>query len=593
MIGDAPHPSLDFPALAAALGGQYELERELGRGGMGIVFLARDLKLHRQVAIKTLLPHLVADERVRERFIREARTAAALAHAGIVPIHRADEVNGQVFFVMGFVEGESLAQQVRERGPLPPAEVVGYLRDVAAALGAAHERGVIHRDVKAENILIERRSGRAVVTDFGIARLAEASPLTATGLVLGTVYYMSPEHVSGEPVDARSDIYSLGIVAFHALTGRFPFESETASAVLVAHVTKAAPRLGNVVPGVPASLARLVDRCLAKDPALRYPSCSALGDALAELTAELIADANPPSAAPVDGRAQNRADVLVSETEAQAVWERAAQLQAQPDAPAPRTAAAERREPASRSSAYSLDVVRDSAREAGISTGYVDRALVEHGLASAGGAAGAAGPGRELSARAPASSLVRDVCIDGKSPWTGTRPNIDYELVVDGEMPESDFDWLVETIRRALADVGVVSTVGRSLSWASADAQRKVHISVQVRGGRTTIRVGERLAPLRGSIFGGVMGGFGGGFGGGSIGIVMGTTHILPLAFAAAAVIVGGSYAAARMIYGRTARDRDRALRALTERLGDEVRNSIAERDRNMARSQIGRPGGK
>src|SRR5688500_13790859 len=138
---DPSHPSIAFPELAAALGGQYELERELGRGGMGVVFLARDLKLERPVAIKTLLPHLVADERVRERFIREARTAAALAHPGIVPIHRADEVNGQVFFVMGFVEGASLAQQVRDRGSLPPREVAGYLRDVAAALGAAHERG--------------------------------------------------------------------------------------------------------------------------------------------------------------------------------------------------------------------------------------------------------------------------------------------------------------------------------------------------------------------------------------------------------------------------------------------------------------------
>src|SRR5687767_11618948 len=256
---------------------------------MGVVFLARDLKLHRQVAIKTLLPHLAHDERVRERFLREARTAASLAHPGIVPIHRADELDGQVFFVMGFVDGESLGQRVRERGSLPPAEVVGYLREVSAALGAAHERGVVHRDVKAENILLERRSGRAVVTDFGIARLAEAAPLTATGLVLGTVYYMSPEHVSGEPLDGRSDIYSLGVVAFHALSGRFPFDNEAASAVLVAHVTKRPPRLRDVAPTVPGAVADLVDRCLAKDPADRFASCAALSVALAEVAAGLMA----------------------------------------------------------------------------------------------------------------------------------------------------------------------------------------------------------------------------------------------------------------------------------------------------------------
>src|SRR5688500_5693024 len=325
---DPSHPSIAFTHLTAGLAGQYELDRELGRGGMGVVFIARDLKLHRHVAIKTLLPHLVADERVRERFLREARTAAALAHPGIVPIHRADEVDEQVFFVMGFVEGDSIAQKVRDQGRLPPREVVGYLRDVAPALGAAHERGVIHRDVKAENILVDRRSGRAVVTDFGIARLAEAAPLTATGLVLGTVHYMSPEHVSGEPVDARSDIYSLGVVAYQALSGRFPFDSEMASAVLVAHVTKAPPRLASVAPDVPASLARLVDRCLAKDPAARYASCAELGDALAELTSELIATAT--AAAADGGRPAKRTDMLVSETEAHAVWERAAQLQMQP-----------------------------------------------------------------------------------------------------------------------------------------------------------------------------------------------------------------------------------------------------------------------
>ena len=586
MTADAQHPARLFPELAAALRGQYELERELGRGGMGIVFLAHDLKLRRRVAIKTLLPHLVTDERIRERFIREARTAAALSHPGIVPIHRADEVDGQVFFVMGLVEGESVAELVRDRGPLPPTELVRYLRDVAAALGAAHDQGVTHRDVKAENILIERRSRRAVVTDFGIARLAEAAPLTATGLVLGTVYYMSPEQVSGEPGDARSDIYSLGVVAFHALSGRFPFESEIASAVLVAHVTKPAPRMASIAPDVPAGLANLVDRCLAKDPAGRYPSCGALDHALAGLSEELAAAAR---LAPIADTAKKRSGVLVSETEAQAVWERAAELQARPDAPSKRVGADAHRTPASLSSAYPLDVVRDSAREAGIATGYVDRALVEHGLAQTAGSAGV--PARAGPAAVVGLPAVRDRCIDERSPWTGAKPNIDYELVIDDEMRERDFDWLIETIRRALGDVGTVSTVGRTLSWVSTDPQRKVHITVQLRGGRTTVRVGERLAALRSSVFGGVMGGIGGGGGVGLGGLVAGVTHFPPLALVTATLIFTTSAVAARIIYGRTVRDRQRSLQALTQQLGEEVKASIAERERTGGDPRIERPG--
>ena len=444
---------------------------------------------------------------------------------------------------------------------------------------------MVHRDVKAENILIDRRSARAVVTDFGIARLAEASPLTATGLVLGSVYYMSPEQIAGEPVDGRSDIYSLGIVAFHALSGRFPFDSETASAVLVAHVTRPAPSLTSVAPTLPADLAAFVDRCLAKDPAARFASCAALEAALMEIgSLDRGAVVRRPSA--TDGV---RADRLVSETEAQAVWNRAAQLQVQPDAPARPPARDDHRAAVSRSSAYSVDVVRDSAREAGIPTGVVDRALLEHGLA---GAMETVDAGRGL--REPTgqsfSTGVRDLSVERRSPWTGERSDIDYELIIDDEMPERDFDWLVETIRRALGDVGVISTVGRSLSWVSADPKRKVHISVQVRSGRTTIRVGERLGALRGELFGGIMGGFGGGFGTASIAIVMGATHIGPLALATGASIFGGSYLASRLAYGRAVRDRDRALRALIDRMSEDVRVSIAERDRSATAGIIGKP---
>src|SRR4051812_29692997 len=269
----------ELVSFAAALNGQYEIEREIGRGGMGVVYLARDLRLDRMVAIKTLPPAMQGDATVRERFLREARTAARLNHPNIVPIHRADEVGGQVFFVMGFVDGDSLAAKITSE-PLSPRDGLPILRDVAQALGYAHKQGVIHRDVKTENILLDTVSGRAMVTDFGIARVAAAAPLTATGQVLGTVYYLSPEQVADENVDARSDIYALGVVGFVMLSSRFPFDGNLASAVLISHVIKSAPKLASVAPHVPASLAAIIDRCLTKDPDGRFQSCAEFDAAL-------------------------------------------------------------------------------------------------------------------------------------------------------------------------------------------------------------------------------------------------------------------------------------------------------------------------
>ncbi|HKG91410.1 MAG TPA: serine/threonine-protein kinase [Gemmatimonadaceae bacterium] len=564
--GESRRVAREFPELAAALAGQYALERELGRGGMGVVFLARDLKLDRPVAVKTLLPHLASDPRVRERFLREARTAARLSHPSIVPIHRADEIAGQVFFVMGYVDGESLADRVRARGPLPPAEVAALLGDVALALQAAHGRGVIHRDVKEENILLERESGRAMVTDFGIARLAEAGPLTATGLVLGTVYYMSPEQVSNDPVDGRSDLYSLGVVAFHALAGRFPFESESASAVLVAHVTKPAPRLRDVAPRVPPALAELVDRCLAKSPADRFDSCAAFAVALGSVAARM---SEPPA----------RPDLL-SETAAQRVWERAAELQARPNAPAPPPPAApdERRlPPASTTSGYRADVVRESAREAGIGTEFIDRALAERGLAEARGLVPAPTGGGTAGTLAPVG--VEDRTTPASS-FLGATTKIEFEAVVDGEMDERDFDRLVEAARRGLGDVGLVSAVGRSLAWSSSDPNRKIQVVTQIRAGRTTVRVTERLGMLAGGLFGGVVGGAGTGAGMAIFVGILAVTHAPVAAAGALAAWVASAYGLTRFGYTRTVDARERVLRTLTEDLAAEVRAAVEERER-------------
>lgn len=547
-------------ALSEALVGQYEILREVGRGGMGIVFLARDLKLERLVAIKTLPPTLAGDHVVRERFLREARTAAALGHPNIVQIHRADDVSGTVFFVMGYVDGPSVAQLVRDSGPLTPRTALSLLHDVAEALGYAHAAGVVHRDVKAENILFDRASGRAMVTDFGIARVAEAAPLTATGQVLGTVHYMSPEQVAGDIVDRRSDIYSLAVVAYFALSGRFPFEHASASAVLVAHVTKDPPPLGEVAPSVPRSLARLVDRCLTKDPAGRIQSCEELAMELRRVEATLPA---------VDVAAPLPRPSAISSNEAQAVWQRAAELQDK-TGPMPAVRAMDRSAlPAvsDGSSAYQLDQVRNAAREAGISTQAIDLALAEHGL----GSVPDAGSGES-------SIAVRDGIVPPYNWWLGGHSAIAYEVVVPGEMPERDFDLMADIISRALNDAGNAASVGRSLKWASTDRQRKVQVSVLVRDGRTTIYVGERLKDLIGALYGGIIGGGGGGMMGPVIGISVEGLGSGLFIIPGIVGTVSAAFALARYFLRRTTKSRSAVLQALTQRLAEQARDSIARR---------------
>jgi serine/threonine-protein kinase len=280
--------SADVLALERAVAGRYALQRELGRGGMGIVLLARDLSLDRLVALKLLPAMLAAQPLLRERFLREARTAAGLSHPHIVPIHAVEEHDGIAFIVMAYVDGETLADRVRRTGPLPPLEVARILREVAWALAYAHGRGIVHRDVKPDNIMIERGSGRAMVTDFGIAR-ARSGPgvtdrLTLEGQLLGTAAFMSPEQGAGEHVDGRSDLYSLGGVGFYALTGRAPFEATTLEALLVARFTRAAPAVASIRPDVPTALAATIDRCLAREPHDRFASGEAVADALSEGT---------------------------------------------------------------------------------------------------------------------------------------------------------------------------------------------------------------------------------------------------------------------------------------------------------------------
>ena len=308
----------EFAELWAALASQYAVERELGRGGMGAVFLARDIRLDRFVAIKVLPPHLAAESDLRELFLREARTAARLSHPNIVPVFRADELSGHPFFAMPFIEGDNLAERVSLQGPLAPADAVRWLREVAWALAYAHARGVIHRDVKPENIMIERGSNRAIVTDFGIARVEFGPVLAQDALIVGTASYMSPEQIRGEGLDGRSDLYSLGVVGFVLLTGKLPFNAASVSALLDAHTREPAPPIASVVPSVPAPIASVIDRCLAKEREARFPTGESLADAL-EKALRLSESAL--------GRTGEYAIAALSSHDASLVWQRAIALQ--------------------------------------------------------------------------------------------------------------------------------------------------------------------------------------------------------------------------------------------------------------------------
>lgn len=260
----------------AALAGLYEVEREIGRGGMGAVMLAQDVELHRPVAIKVLPPDLAAHAELRERFQRETRTAAGFNHPNIVSVYSVKQVDGLFCLIMEYVDGETLTQRVRRGGPLSAPELVRLLEETGWALAYAHSRGVVHRDIKPDNILLERATGRALITDFGIARIASREGLTQVGEVIGTPQFMSPEQAAGEELDGRSDLYSLGIVAFFALTGRLPFQAPTTQALLAMHLTQAAPALTGLRPDLPPELCEVVTRCLAKTPEERFPGAEAL-----------------------------------------------------------------------------------------------------------------------------------------------------------------------------------------------------------------------------------------------------------------------------------------------------------------------------
>jgi eukaryotic-like serine/threonine-protein kinase len=262
---------------------QYEVEREIGRGGMGIVYKGRDARLKRPVAIKLLPPELAFRSDIRTRFLREAEMAAQLSHPHIVPIYAVDEREGLVYFVMALVEGENLGTRIQQRGPVKPDEARRILREVGDALAYAHSQNTVHRDIKPDNILIDGATGRTMVTDFGIARAVSEgaeSKLTATGIAIGTPAYMSPEQSAGDrDIDGRTDLYALGIVAYQMLCGDLPFNATSTPALLVKHLSERPIPIDQRA-NVPPDLARAVMLCLEKNPDDRFPDARSFVQAL-------------------------------------------------------------------------------------------------------------------------------------------------------------------------------------------------------------------------------------------------------------------------------------------------------------------------
>ncbi|HKH18352.1 MAG TPA: serine/threonine-protein kinase [Solirubrobacteraceae bacterium] len=290
------------PHLGRVVAG-YRIEERIGRGGMGLVYRAEHLNLRRRAAIKIIAPDLAEAAGFRERFNREARIAAALQHPNIVTVYDAGEADGLLYLAMQYIEGSDLSTVLRTQGRLRPYRALDVCRQVAAALDAAHAQGLIHRDVKPANVLIEGRT--AFLTDFGLTKRIEGTQtqLTQAGDVVGTIHYVAPEQIEGGRVDARTDIYSLGCLVYHCLSGELPFARDTDVAVIYAHLSEEPPRLTAVRPELPGGLDAVIAKALEKAPERRFQTCADMMSAARAVidAAGPLADTATPRPVPAFG----------------------------------------------------------------------------------------------------------------------------------------------------------------------------------------------------------------------------------------------------------------------------------------------------
>ena len=301
----------DDPRIGKVIAG-YRIEERVGRGGMGVVYRAEHLNLRRRAAIKIIAPDLAESEGFRERFTREARIAAALQHPNIVTVYDAGEVDGILYLAMQYIEGNDLSAVLRKDGRLRPYRAIDVCRQVASALDAAHAMGLIHRDVKPANVLIEGRT--AFLTDFGLTKRMDGThtELTRAGDVVGTIHYVAPEQIEGSQVSARSDVYSLGCLLYHCLTGQVPFSRDTDVAVIYAHLSEPPPKLTALRPELATGLDGVIAKALDKSPDRRFPTCTDLVNA-----ARGVIDAAGPldTSAPRTAREPGESGVTGTETD--------------------------------------------------------------------------------------------------------------------------------------------------------------------------------------------------------------------------------------------------------------------------------------
>jgi hypothetical protein len=510
--------------LATALASRYNLRSMLGRGGMATVYLADDLKHHRQVAVKVLQQDLAATVGA-DRFLTEIRIVARLTHPHILALHDSGEAGGYIYYVMPLIGGGSLRQRLERDGPMDLATGLAIATPVADALCYAHRMGILHRDIKPENILFSQ--GHPIVADFGIARAVSAATgphLTRTGLALGTPGYMSPEQAAafGE-FDERTDVYGLSAVIYEMLVGEVPRFWPTEEEVRMGRFTEAPAahrsrlaRAGTVAEGA-------LVRGLAVRPSQRTVSPEAL-------IAELTGTQKP--------RRVYHAD------EVDAIVRRAAELEvSNPTA-----------------GAMTIGGVEALAAEVGINPELVRSAAGSLARPTAGGAG-------FVPLKPPQDNVL-----------AGGPTRLHYERIIEGELPEGDFPVVVDEIRRAMGTAGTVSQMGKSFTWSitRTDTSRLLEITVTVRGGRTRLTIQEDLVRLLGGLYGGVGGGVGAGGGFAVAGIVAGALHapfLLPLVIPCWLLAI---YGGTRLTYRHISHNRRRDLEAMADHLASVIKDMIS-----------------